>query len=84
MFLASSFAWGFPSLFKSDCDTTLLLWCFILQVLLVTSLRELPWHKSVDSLKFFPRCYLLNEDDKADIIGELFYTFILTSFVTEI
>ena len=37
---------------------------------IASSLRDLPWLASSDPMDFFPRCYLLSEDEKEDLIGK--------------
>jgi hypothetical protein len=51
----------------------------LFQVLIVTSLKELSWVSSSDHYAFFPRCFLLNEDEKDELIGNANMTRIQTS-----
>jgi tubulin monoglycylase TTLL3/8 len=43
---------------------------FSSKVMLTTSLKDLPWQNNSDPMTFFPRCYLLNDNDRADIIDD--------------
>ena len=40
------------------------------QISLTLNLRDLPWINSTESNEFFPRSYLLSEDEKDPITGK--------------